>query len=154
MTRNELEAKKVFELECICKHKNLTYYSNRKHLTKGEMIEKILGEEKKTEEVKVETSESGLAKVFSENDKEELQIDRDQKDSYIDKAEVGAIVAFYDENGKARSAAIKNKSTKNKKLKVETEFGREFIVPYDKVMWVKTKNRWPKGVYDILKGRA
>ena len=154
MTKTELEAKKVKELEEICKERNLPRYKGKAKLNKTQMIENIMNTEvNSVDEVEVKTSESDLAKVFSEN-VTEVKIDRDSKNDYLDKAEIGAIVAFWDENGKARSAAIKNKSTKNRKLKLETEFGREFIVPYEKVMWVKTKNRWPKGVYDALKGRV
>lgn len=71
---------------------------------------------------------------------------------YIENASPGTIIAFVDENGKARSAAIVNRSSKNKLLKVETEFKREFIVPYENVLWVKNGSRFPRGVYNMLKG--
>jgi hypothetical protein len=43
-------------------------------------------------------------------------------------------------------------SSARKVIKVVTEFGWEFIVPYDNVLWVRKGNRWPRGVYEILKG--
>lgn len=137
---SELSKKTVKELEVICKEKHLTYYSGKKHLTKDEMIKKIEANTEVTEN----SEEDSLAKKFSK-----FSVKRE----YIDNAPVGTIVAFVDEKGKARSAAIENRSAKNMKLKVVTEFGREFIVPYEKVLWVRGKNtRWPKGVYNMLKG--
>ena len=100
-------------------------------------------------EVSESVSEDVLAKEFSNSKVREV------KEEYIENANIGTLVAFVDENGKARTAAIVNRSTKSKKIKVETEFGREFIVPYDKVLWVRGKNeRWPKGVYNMLKGKV
>lgn len=74
------------------------------------------------------------------------------KVEYIEKAPLGTIVAFVDENGKARTAAICDKSLENKTLKVVTEFDREFIVPFENVLWVKNGTRFPRGVYNMLKG--
>ena len=47
---------------------------------------------------------------------------------------------------------IVKRSTKNRKLKLETKYGASFIVPFDDVIWVRTNKRWPKGVYQLLKG--
>lgn len=71
---------------------------------------------------------------------------------YIENAKLGTIIAFVDENGKARTAAIIDRSTEEKLLNVETEFHREFVVPYDNVLWVKNGTRFPRGVYNMLKG--
>lgn len=151
MSKEELLVKTVKELEVICKERGLSYYSNRKHITKAEMIEKIVasyGEENVKEDV--------LAKEFSnESSVEEKKVDMKVKKEYIENAPVGTIIAFVDEKGKARSAAIVNRSTKKQMLKVQTEFGMEFIVPYDKVLWVRGgSNRWPRGVYNMLKGKV
>ena len=148
MSEKELFLKTVKELEVICKEKHLTYYSNKKHLTKAEMIKKIMNEKS---EVSESVSEDVLAKEFSNSNSKVREV----KEEYIENASIGTLVAFVDEHGKARTAAIVNRSTKSKKIKVETEFGREFIVPYDKVLWVRGKNeRWPKGVYNMLKGKV
>ena len=146
----ELSKKTVKELELICKEKKLTYYSGRKHLTKSEMIEKIVASEE--ENVK----EDNLAKSFSTNDAVEENAKKSNcKEEYIENAAIGTIIAFVDEKGKARSAAIENRSSKKRLLKVVTEFNKEFVVPYEKVLWVRSKNlRWPRGVYDMLKGKC
>ena len=67
---------------------------------------------------------------------------------------MGTLVAFIDDSGKARTAKVKNKSTKNRKLKLETEYGAEYIVDYRSILWVRTGKRWPKGVYNLLKGKS
>lgn len=75
------------------------------------------------------------------------------KERHIEEAEVGTLIAFLDENGKPRTAALVNRSSKRRLLKLKTEFDWEFEVPYDNVLWVRTKgNRWAYGVYRILKG--
>lgn len=71
---------------------------------------------------------------------------------YVENAPIDTIVAFKLPTGKVKSAKIINKSTKNRKLKVETAYGAQFVIPYDSVIWVKTGTRWPKGVYNLLKG--
>lgn len=75
-----------------------------------------------------------------------------QKNAYKQKAELGTLVAFKDEEGKVRSAKIVDREKDNELLVVETEYGMTFKVPYNKVLWVKTGTRWPKGVYKLLKG--
>ena len=36
-------------------------------------------------------------------------------------------------------------------VKLVTEFDAEFVVSYDRILWVKNGNRWPKMVYQMLK---
>lgn len=75
------------------------------------------------------------------------------KERYLDEAEVGTLVAFLDDNGKPRTAALINRSSKRKMLKLKTEFDWEFEVPYSRVLWVKKNgHKWAYGVYRILKG--
>ena len=71
---------------------------------------------------------------------------------YIEGAEIGTIVAFKLPGIKAKSAKIVRKSTKNRRFKVETAYEQEYVISYDDVIWVKTNRRWPKGVYNELKG--
>lgn len=156
MSKNELSSKSVKELELICKDLGITYYVGKTHIKKDEMIKKILAstndnsdvvtEEPVEQEVVVEpeTSES-----IEPEDKEWIMKD---KTKYIEEAEVNSLVAFYDEKGKPRTAALVNRSSSRKVIKVVTEFGWEFIVPYENVLWVRRGTRWPRGVYEILKG--
>lgn len=74
------------------------------------------------------------------------------KERYIEEATEGTLVAFLDENGKPRTAALINRSSKRRVIKVKTEFDWEFIVPYDKILWVKNGQKWAYGIYRILKG--
>ena len=74
------------------------------------------------------------------------------KERYIEEAEVGTLIAFLDENGKPRTAALVNRSSERKVVKVKTEYDWEFVVPYDSILWVKKGDKWAYGVYRILKG--
>ena len=74
------------------------------------------------------------------------------KERYIEEAEVGTLIAFLDENGKPRTAALVNRSSERKLVKVKTEYDWEFVVPYDSILWVRKGDKWAYGVYRILKG--
>ena len=76
----------------------------------------------------------------------------EQKMSYIENIEIGTLVAFRLSSGKVKSAKVTRKSTKNRKLKLETDYGAEYIVSFDDIIWVRTGKRWPRGVYRLLKG--
>lgn len=75
----------------------------------------------------------------------------ERKVRYLNTAEIGTLVAFA-YNGGAKSAKIINRSVKDKKLEVETEYGVRMTIDYDDVLWIKTGTRWPKGIYNLLKG--
>lgn len=68
---------------------------------------------------------------------------------YIENAEVGTIVAFR-VGDKVKSAKIINRSSTRRKLKLETAYGRIYVVDYDDIIWVKTSSRWPRGVYELF----
>lgn len=74
------------------------------------------------------------------------------KVSYIINASIGQLVAFKLPNGKVKSAKIINRSSKQRKLKVQTDYKAVFVIGYDDVIWVRTGKRWPNGVYQLLKG--
>lgn len=80
------------------------------------------------------------------------KINMEKKMSYIENVANGTIVAFKLPNGKVKSAMVMEKSNTKRKLKLETEYGKTFIVDFNDVVWVKTGNRFPKGVYEALKG--
>lgn len=77
--------------------------------------------------------------------------DRSNKSAYIENVEPGVMVAFKFAN-KAKSAKLIARNSKERKLKLVTSYGKEYIVSYDDVLWIKTGPRWPKGVYRLLKG--
>lgn len=78
----------------------------------------------------------------------------DDKNDRIQNAPIGTIVAFKAPGGRVRSAKIKLRSTAKRRLLVCTEYDAEYNISYDDVIWVKSGKRWPKGVYNLLKGRA
>ena len=82
-----------------------------------------------------------------------LESDNDKNDR-IQNAPIGTLVAFKAPGGRIRSAKIKLRSTANRRLLVCTEYDAEYNISYDDVIWVKSGKRWPKGVYNLLKGRA
>jgi hypothetical protein len=81
------------------------------------------------------------------------------KDDYIVDAEVGVVVAFrlnFRSKSKVKltkviSGKILENNQENETYVIETRNGLKYGVPYKAVVWVKTGNRWPKGVYDEMK---
>lgn len=71
---------------------------------------------------------------------------------YIDNVSIGDIVAFRTENFSVKSAKVVRKSTANKKLMLETKYGKQFFVGFEDVIWVNTNGYWPKWVYNLMKG--
>jgi hypothetical protein len=81
------------------------------------------------------------------------------KKDYILDAEPGLIVAFrlnFTSRGEKKlTKVISGKILKNiaddRMLEVEAKNGLKYGVPYTAVVWVKTGDRWPKGVYNEMK---
>jgi hypothetical protein len=162
MSKEVLQSKTCKELRDLAKELNIL---GRWEMTKGELIEAILGAEvvKNTEETtsaKDEIKVDNQAKNVEVEDKDEkesagnenYEVNMEQKMQYIEGVEIGALVAFRLSSGKVKSAKVIRKSTKNRKLKLETDYGAVYIVPYEDIIWVRTGKRWPKGVYKLLKG--
>lgn len=168
LEKSELEILTCDGLRKVAKYHNI---SGRWDMTKSELIEAILrAVNAKFSDENVETqSANDECKIDNQvhNDVDvEVEakvenesagvpnIDFEQKMRYVENIEIGTIVAFRLSNGKVKSAKVVKKSTKNRKLKLETDYGAEYIVPYENVVWVRTGKRWPKGVYNLLKGTA
>lgn len=159
MSKEVLQNKTCKELRELAKEMNI---SGRWDMTKDQLIEAILGakvvqntdeSESAKDEVKIDNHVND-AEVEDkvENESAGVQVDMKQKMQYIENVEIGALVAFRLSNGKVKSAKVTRKSTKNRKLKLETDYGAEYIVSYDDIVWVRTGKRWPRGVYKLLKG--
>lgn len=88
------------------------------------------------------------------DEKRETERKKERHMQHVRAAQVGQIIAFYDDNGKAKSAKIVKKSMANERFKVETKYGAEFIVPFENVIWVRTGHRWARSIYKILKGET
>lgn len=145
MSREELLKKTVKDLHELCKERNLQRYEGKKQLTKDVLIESIIRYESQTEAE--ETVDTEVEAGVSEQEKETVKLE------YVQKAEVGTLVAFRSESGKVKSAMITKKSTPRQILQVQTSYGAVFTVDYKDVIWVKSGKRWPKGVYEMLRGK-
>ena len=178
MSREELLLKKKEDVATIAKDNGITLSSSNKRKTKEQLVDEILSKEeiKETEvesnnvqsvvsddeewkPIETEKSESEQSEEKTENDlgneltAEVESAEREsKKKSYIENVKMGTLVAFKSYTGKVKSAKVVKRSTKNRKLKVETKYGAEFIISFDDVIWVRTNKRWPKGVYQLLKG--
>lgn len=75
-----------------------------------------------------------------------------EREDYVLTASHGTIVAFRFPSGRVKSAKIVRRSTSNRVLEVETEYGSRHVISFDDVIWVKSGDRWPKNVYKMLKG--
>ena len=122
---------------------------NCKQYRKPELVEEILKAENSLEVKRVECDDHN-----EDADNDTIVIDMDRKIPYIEQAEMGAMVAFRLPNGKVKSAKLINRSVKNRKVKLETSYGKVFVVKYEDVIWVRTNDRWPRGVYNLLKGNV
>lgn len=159
MSRENLQKKTCKELRELAKELNI---SDRWDMTNDQLIDAILGaevventneSESAKDECKVDNREN-VVEVEGKVEKESANVDVDmvQKMPYIENIEIGTLVAFRLSNGKVKSAKVTRKSTKNRKLKLETDYGAEYIVSFDDIVWVRTGKCWPRGVYKLLKG--
>ena len=159
MSRENLQKKTCKELRELAKELNI---SGRWDMTKDQLIDAILGAEvventNESESAKDECKVDNQENVVEVEDKVEKEsanvyVDMAQKMPYVENIEIGTLVAFRLSNGKVKSAKVTRKSTKNRKLKLETDYGAEYIVSFDDIVWVRTGKRWPRGVYKLLKG--
>ena len=116
-------------LRKLCKERGLSKYA---HAKKADLIKMLL---------KIDPS----VKLANEPDWE-------IKAKYVDRVEKGTVIAFNVGGNKIKSAKVMKKSSKEKLLKCVTSYGKEYLVKYEDVIWVKTGLRWPRGVYNLLKG--
>lgn len=143
------------ELREVAKKYNI---SGRWDMTKDQLIEAIeaIAEATKvveeTEQVQENKEATPQKTDVCECDSVEAENKYGSKMDYIEKVEIGVIVAFRLPTGKVKAAKLMKRSTKKRLLKLETEYGAEFIVPFEDVIWVKTGRRWPRGIYNLLKG--
>ena len=133
--------------------------SGRWDMTKSQLIEAIVrAENVEAKELESATEENTIdnnADVNVETETKEeksVNINMEQKQKYLDNIQVGALVAFKVSETKAKSAKVIKKSIKTKKLMVETSYGETHVIPFRDILWVRTGARWPRGVYNMLKG--
>lgn len=167
MSRENLESKNCKELREMAAKLNIV---GRWEMKKDQLIEAILGANSVKEnmkennanedlqsakdEVKIDNQEGVEVEDKIENESANPVVNMEQKMAYIENVDIGTIVAFRLSNGRVKSAKVTRKSTKDRRLKLETDYGVEYIVPYESIVWVRTGKRWPRGVYKLLKGQV
>lgn len=151
MSKENLQGMNKTELMAKAKELGITRYKQGKPLPKEELIEAILKADK-PEPVSTpeEAPEVEVPEEQQDSLSDEERLERHNK--YVENVKVGTLVAFKTGPNKAKSAMVQKRSTKNRKLKVVTKYGKEFIISFDDVIWVHTNKRWPRGVYNMLKG--
>lgn len=160
MSKENLQNKTCKELRELAKELNI---SGRWGMTKDQLIDAILGaevventnkseSESAKDECKIDNHDVVEVEDKVEKKSANVDVDMAQKMPYIENVEIGTLVAFRLFNGKVKSAKVIRKSTKNRKLMLETDYGAKYIVSYDDIVWVRTGKRWPRGVYKLLKG--
>lgn len=150
MTRNELETMNKTDVAKVAKYLGVKRYNGKSLITKAEMIDNICKALEHNDDV------SDVKKAISEAGEQEkkVEIDRDAKDKRIISAPLGTLIAFYEpETNKLNTAKLTNRNKVKRLIKCETQYGKEFLVPFENIRWVKTGSRWPKGIYNELKGK-
>ena len=149
-TKEELETKTVEELRKIGPKVGV---KGCRKLKKAELIDAIIDEQP----IDVENKEVESVSEKSEVKTEEVVVTPavptvSNREAYVDSAKVDMIVAFKLPNCKVKSAKIIKRSTPKRRFMVETKYGAQFVISFDDVIWVKTGTRWPKHVYNLMKG--
>lgn len=161
MTREELTKLTVKQLDEICKKRNLPRYKGKTHLNKTEMINNIL-ESEETDEPKVlydgsveESYEEKVSRIVNtvKVEHEETLANESLKDSYIQNAKIGSLIAFLDKKKLTRTGKILELNSEKRHITVGLKSGKKFYIQYDDVLWVTTdeNRRWPKKILYALK---
>ena len=146
-SKEDLEKLSVGNLVKLATERSIV---GRHKMKKCELIDSLLSSESPQNEEVITPQENT-------NPTEEAPIQEVDvaKMKYLDNIEVGTIVAFKTVvcgKTKVKSAAVLNISARRKELKLANKVGIEFIVPFSDIIWVRTTTRWPKAVYELLKG--
>lgn len=156
MNKEELQKMKCRELFKLATSMGIKGVWDMK---KADVIEAILGAEKSAEvaesakeNIKIDNPDVEVENKTQKESANIVDVDFEGKMQRIEAIEIGTLVAFKLSNGKVKSAKVARKSSKNRKLKVETEYGASYIINYEDVIWVRSGKRWPRGVYMMLKG--
>lgn len=156
MSKEELEKMSCDGLAVYCKEHNIQHYNGKNRFRKAELVEAILKAQEPAsgEQVGVEGKiEENVGAVIKEKEMANVtQLPGTRE--YLNGINVGTLVAFKEASGKLNTAAVQNVSFKRSQLKLVTQYGKEFIVSFDDVIWVRTTKRWPRFVMDVLKTQS
>ena len=152
MTRNELENMTKENVAKVAKDLGVKRYKGKSMLSKKELIDgicKAMESNDDAADVQKAINEAG-----EQVKKNEIVIDREVKDKRILSAPIGTLIAFHEpETGKLNTAKLTNRNKTKKLIKCETQYGKEFLISFSDVVWTKTGSRWPKSIYNELKGK-
>lgn len=151
MNKEKLEAMKVDGADGLRKLAASYGIKNVKKYKKAELIDKLINMAIGSGSLVGDADTDGDTGT-NNIDNKDVENKFEQKMRYIVNAPFGTLVAFRLPNGKVKSAKIVNRASKSQKLKLETAYGRQYIIPYSDVVWIKSTSKWPRGVYNQLKG--
>lgn len=142
-TRNQLEGMKAKEIQKVASKE--FGIKGAYDMRKGECIDRILEYQKEFQKAERKAKEAEKA---------------ESKEAYLEGAPLGTLVAFKVPDTaivragekKVKSAKIVGRNVSKKKLRLQTEYDAFYIVPFENVLWVKTGSRWPRSIYNLLKG--
>lgn len=142
----DLNKKTCKDLREIAKHYGIT---GRWDMTKHQLIEAI---EKASERPDDEIMFEGdcIIKEGNSNQTEGSQKVSKTTLDYLNDAEVGTLVAFKRNSSKDIAMSGKFISFENGKVTVESKKGTMFKLNPDNIIWVKTRERWPKWVFNLF----
>lgn len=124
--------------------------SGRWEMTKSQLIDAIEKSQPEIESEKTKESQESSKMVIGEI----RDYDKSKRMKFVENVSIGSIVAFRCFGGKVKSAKVIDKEKDNKKLILETNYGRTFRVSYEDILWVRMGLRWPKGILQLLKADA
>lgn len=178
----ELQEKKKIEVQEIAKSLGIPRFTSTKARTKDELINDILAKQndnveeeddeewvqpvpqettevpnKEVEQAKPEIKESKVVTETKKLNEKKILTDEERaakKQKYVDDAQPGVLVAFKTDTGKVKSAMIVKRSTSKRRFLLETKYGAKFKVSFDDILWVRTNKRWPKGIFQLLRGNS
>lgn len=146
-TKNQLEGMKAKEIQKVASRE--FGIKGAYDMRKGECVDRILEYQREFQKAEREAE-----RKIKEVEKTE------SKEAYLEGAPLGTLVAFKVPDTvivrpgekKVKSAKIVGRNVSKKKLRLQTEYDAFYIVPFENVLWVKTGSRWPRSIYNLLKG--
>lgn len=166
--KETLEKMSVKELRGKCKSFGIKVYTHTRAFKKEELIEKLLqvkipvvnesdssnsSKEEENKVLEVKTISNNSENVEGTNAGNTEQNEPKTRSFDYSRMSVGQFIAFRYKR-KADTAKIYAINRKQRLVKVETKLGTRYMVPYERILWVKLKKEelWPKAVFMELKG--
>ena len=152
MTRNEVENMTKENVVKVAKDLGVKRYKGKSMLSKKELIDGICKAMESNDDVA--DAQKAISEAGEQIKKNEIVVDRKVKDERILSAPIGTLIAFREpETGKLNTAKLTNRNKTKKLIKCETQYGKEFLISFSDIVWTKTGSRWPKSIYNELKGK-